>query len=92
MLGMETKGGCWDRQRSVHGAAEVADRVSSRAGLVNLDIINTPLTAFVLYGNAGKTAHGMHMLMCSNVSVTLGWKQSRGCIYMAKASLFSFFK
>lgn len=29
----------------LHGAAEVADRVLSQAGLVNLDIINTPLTA-----------------------------------------------
>lgn len=33
-------------QAALHRAAEAADRVSSRAGLVNLDIINTPLTAF----------------------------------------------
>ncbi len=33
-------------QAALHGAAEAADRVSCRAGLVNLDIINTPLTAF----------------------------------------------
>lgn len=32
-------------QEALRGAAEAADRVSSRAGLVNLDIINTPLTA-----------------------------------------------
>lgn len=87
MLGMETKG-CRDRQR-LHGAAEVADRVSSWAGLVNLDIINTPLAAFLLHEqrNTGKTAHGIHMLMCNNLSMTLGWKQCSGFIYMAKASL-----
>lgn len=36
----------WPGQAGLHGAAEAADRVSSRAGLVNPDIINTPLTAF----------------------------------------------
>lgn len=30
----------WPGQATLHGAAEAADRVSSRAGLVNLDIIH----------------------------------------------------
>lgn len=48
-------------------AAEAADSVSDLAGLVNFDIINTPLTAFLLYvlRNADRSAHGTHMLVCS---------------------------
>lgn len=35
-------------QAAQRGAAEAADRVSGRAGLVNLHVINTPLAAFGL--------------------------------------------
>lgn len=35
-----------DKRLPGQAVAEAADRVSNRAGLVNLDIIDTPLTAF----------------------------------------------
>lgn len=55
-------------------------RVKLSGGLVNLDIINTPLTPFFAIrarggGKAVETAHGIHMLMCNSVSMTMGWKE-----------------
>lgn len=81
-----------DKRLLGQAVAEAADRVSNRAGLVNLDIIDTPLTAFfpalsssIREERSEQDAPRIHMLMCNSLSVTLGRK--RRFIYMAKASL-----
>lgn len=69
-------------------AEQAADGVWDLAGLVNFDVINTSLTAFLLYvlRITDRSAHGTHMLAC-------GWHwDGSHAVYTGRGiALFLFF-